>query len=333
MKIESLKRITGAVPLNTALITEINDIKILATKILEKDLFIDINHCEDDIFEAIQNGAYGILTENYPNIIDKEIAWLYVEDMNLAIIKLARFYASNKDFSFIHVNNIQYKLSKCLHVNKKMQVLSQKISSAFLQIKDAQEKSIFFVVENKFINQIDPLVKTAKKETTPQQIIKKGIFYSSFIFNGKYINDIRLSSFFIPSLCSLLEYLNEFNISFYATNFHNFEHFYPQFVDKKLNKKDFGTSDKVLIFEKEFELFLKEIIFLEQNIDHKSILILTTKNREKKFNTKAEILVYNEPIDIKKLENKKFKYVLIYGDIEDFEEILNNTNNKQMTLF
>jgi ferrochelatase len=333
MKIESLTRIIGAVPLNTPPIKQIENIKIYASKILAKDLFIDINNSQEDITEAITNGAYCILSETIQNITDKEIAWLHVNNMELALIKLARFYALEKAFVFLSLNSIQYKLSQCLHFDKKIQTLSVKLEKALMQIINAKKYSIFFTVNNQYIDKIDPTIKIPSSEIKPNKIYKKGFFSSSFIYNNKYINSIRLSALFVPSLCSILKYFDDLNISFDVENFNNFEHFYPQFVNNKIHKKDFGTTEQVLIFEKDFELFLKEIIFLEKTTDIKSLVIILKNNKIINFTCKAEKIVYNAPLDIKNLQNKKFKYALINGDIEDFEELLQTQNNTQMTFF
>ncbi len=331
MKIESLLRITGGVLLNTPSINQIDDIKILPSRVLPKNLFIDINGSKEDRDEAILNGAYCILTSTHPDISDQEIAWLHVDNLEMSIIKLSRFYALDKNYKFILLNEIQYKLAK--HLNTKIQTLSSKLSLALMQIINSKQDNIFFVIDNKFINKIDPVIAMRKDKYYPHKIFKKGIFSSSFIFNDKYFNDIKLSPLFIPQLCSLLHNLDELQIIYDVSNFKEFEHFYPQFVDNNLNKKEFGLSQRALIFENEFELFLKEVNYLEENVDIKDILLLMPKDTIETFTCKAEKLVYNASSETKKLKIKKFKYALIYGNIEEFEEFIQTTNSTQMTLF
>jgi len=331
MKIESLLRITGGVLLNTPSINQIDDIKILPSKVLPKNLFIDINGSKEDRDEAILNGAYCILTSTHPNISDEEIAWLHVEDLEIAIIKLSRFYALDKNFKFILLKEIQYKLTK--HLNTKIQTLSSKLSLALMQIINSKMDNVFFVIDNKFINKINPTISMQKEEYYPQKIFEKGIFSSSFIFNDKYFNDIKLSPLFIPQLCSLLHSLDTLQIAYEISNFKEFEHFYPQFVDSNLGKKEFGLSQRALIFERNFDLFLKEVIFLEKNVDINDLLILLPKDKIQSFTCKAEKLVYNTTKEIKQLKTRQFKYALIYGNIDEFEESLQDTCNTQMTLF
>lgn len=333
MKIESLLRITGGVLLNTPSVNTISDIKISPAKILRKDLFIDINNSEDEIHEAIENGAYCILTASIPNISDEEIAWIYVESLHMAIIKLSRFFATDKNFNFVLLSSLQHNLSKYLHIETKVQTLSQVPSDALLQIINAPSETIFFVIDNAFITKIDPTLTPAKKSLEPDSIFEKSIFYSSFIFSQKFFTEIRLPSIFIPHLCSLLNYLDTSGIEYKIENFNNFDHFYPQFVDNGLHVKDFGSTRKALIFESDCELFQEEIDFLERKIDFNDLVIFLPTDKADSFTCKAQKIDYNHAIEIDKLKNREFRYALIYGKISNFQEYMKEKSSQQMTLF
>jgi len=331
MRIESLVRITGGVLLNTPLVNSINDIKTSSCKIQRENLFIDINNNKEEINHALQNGAYAVLTSIIPKIKDKEIAWICVEDLNIAIIKLSRFYATNKNFTFVTLSKVQYKLAKCMQIDKKAKVLSAEPKDALLEILKAEKNEIFFVINNDFITKIDPSITLPKKKIQAAKTLKSGLFHTSFVFNGRYINNIRLSPFFVPFLCSLIEYLDKLHIEYKIDNFNDFEHFYPQFVNNKLEKKDFGSTNKVLIFEKDFMLFSQEVDFLENNLNNNSLIILLPEG--KVLTCKSTKMIYKNFFEIKNLNDVDFRYALIYGNIKDFEESLKMQENKQMSLF
>jgi len=331
MRIESLIRITGGVLLNSPSVNSINDIKISPDKIQRENLYIDVNNNKEEIEEALDNGAYAILTASIPKIKDEEVAWISVEDLNQTIIKLARYYSANKKLSFIPLSLIQYKLTKCIQIDKKAKLLSIKPKEALVEILKAENSEIFFVTNNDFISQIDLSVDLPKNRIEATQVLKSGIFHSSFVFNDKFINNIRLSPFFIPYLCSLIDYFDNLNIEYKIENFTNIEHFQPIFVNTKLEKKDFGSTNKALIFENNFELFIQELLFLEDHIHDDSLVVLIPK--EKNITCKSIKMTYNNFFEIKNLQNINFRYALIYGNIEDFEESLEMQENKQMSLF
>lgn len=333
MKIESLIRITGGVLLNSPSVNSIDEIKINSQKVLRGNLFIDINNSPLEISEAVKNGAYCILSSQISQIKDDEIAWIHTDNLNLSIIKLSRFHTTNKKFQFIPLSNIQYKLAKCLKFDTKAQTLSIQPENALMQIQQAKDESIFFVVESSFIEKIDPTVILPKKEFTPKEIFEKGIFQSSFIYNDLYVKDLRLSSLFITYLCSLLEYLDHIGIEYSIENFNNLEHFIPQFINDKLEKKEFGTTSKALIFENDYELFLKELTYIQNKVTLNSLIIFVPKSIINEFTCNATKVAYSNFIDIKFLQDKDFKYALIYGNIHDFEDSLQTHSNRQMNLF
>ncbi len=309
-KIDSIVRISGGVLLNAPSVNSIENIKISSSKIKRGDLFIDVNSSNEEIEVAVENGAYCILTQLIPKISDEEIAWISVEDLDMSLIKLARFYATQKYFNFIPLLDVQYDLAKSLHIEERARLLSNIPSEALMQILKSEKQTLFFVIKSSFIKSVDPTVRQLPTAIEPDQIFEHGIFHTSFVYKERFVKDIRLSSFFIPYLCSLIEYLDELKIKFKIENFNNFEHFYPQFVTSRLEKSDFGTTRRVIIFESNFELYEKELKYLYERVDKKLIV----KN-------------------VDELEKREFRYALIHGKKEAFEELIKEKKIVQMELF
>lgn len=318
MKIESLIRISGGVLLNTPSIFSIEDIKISSSKVKRGDLFINVNNSNEEINEAVKNGAYAIITENIPKICDEEIAWITTDNLELLLIKLARYHSTLKNFRFIPLSKIQYSLSKSLNITKKAKLLDDEPQNALIQILNSSDETTFFVIDSSFITSINPTVCLPKKSIEADKIYENGLFYSSFIYKDKYIKDIKLSAFFIPYLCALMEYFDSLKIEYEIDNFNSFKHFYPQFVNSKFQKRDFGATGKVVIFEKDKELFEKMVLHVSKRVDKNSIKILDTNN---------------EKTDIKEFKNLNFRYLLVNENREKFEEKFNSKENRQMGLF
>ena len=309
-KIDSIVRISGGVLLNIPSVDSIEDIKISSKNIKRGDLFIDINENIEDIEEAIQNGAYCILTTLIPKISDEEIGWISVKDLEKSLIKLIRFYAVEKNFRFIPLLDVQYALAKSLHIEKKAKLLSNFAFEALMQILKSEKGTLFFVVKNSFVQNIDPTIKKIKPKIKPDKLFENGLFHSSFIYKDKFVKEVRLSSFFIPYLCSLLECFNQLKINYKIDNFNNFEHFYPQFVTSKLEISDFGTTRRVVIFESEIELYKEQLEYLYKKVNPKLIAK-----------------------EISELKTKDFRYALIHGKKENFKELIQEKKIVQMELF
>jgi len=309
-KIDSIVRISGGVLLNTPSVDAIEDIKISSSKINRGDLFIDVNSSKEEIEIAVQNGAYCIITELIPEISDEEIAWISVENLEKSLIKLTRFYAITKKYRFISLSSVQYALLKSLHLEERVKLLSNYTPEALMQILKSEEKTLFFIIKNSFLESIDPTIKKADEKIEPDKIFENGLFNSSFIYKDKFVKDIRLSSFFVPYLCSLIKQLDDLEIKYTIDNFKQFEHFYPQFVTSKLEKSDFGSTRKVIIFEKDATLYKDELGYLYERVD-KTIIV----------------------DDIEKLKSVNFRYALINAKKEDLDEFLKEKKTMQLELF
>lgn len=331
MKIENLVRITAGILLNNPAVNSIEDIKTNPQKITRGNLFIDINASLEDIKLAISNGAYAIISKVRSLFLDDEIAWIYVEDIELAIIKLSRYYTTKKDLHFIQLSQLHYSLLKCLRLSIKAQTLPQEPKEALKQILHVKESTTFFTIDSSYVDKIDPTSYKAQEKIEPTNLISKGAFISSFVYKNLFVNELRLSSFFVPHLLGLLDYLDSLEIEYSLDNFSNFGHFYPQFVDKSLNKKEFGMSERALIFEYDSKLFEEELIFLEKSGYLESTILFIPNNI--KIESKFKKIIYNTPTDLAGLKNFDFRYALVFGNKEDFEYNFNTHIDKQMKLF
>ena len=315
-KIDAIVRISSGVLLNTPAVELIEDIRTSCLSVKRGDMFIDINNSKEEVQTAVKNGAYCIMSASNYEIGDEEIAWIHTNDLEMGIVKLARYFASKKSLRFIQLASVQFELARCLRIETKARLLSSLPSRALLEILSCEDEALFFVIKNSFITDIDPTVKEYALKKEPAYLLENSIFYTSFAYKERFIKDIRLSAFFVPYLCSLMDLLDELNIEFKIDNFNNFKHFYPRFVSSKMGKRDFGTTRQALIYECDFELFEKELAFLKDRVDENLLISFTCKDKA-----------------ITVLEKTDFRYALIYTEKDDFDELLCEKKPVQMELF
>jgi ferrochelatase len=110
VQITSILDIVDGRLLNHPSISFIYSIKTNPKKVKEGDLFIVKD--DEDIPKAIENGAFAIIVDKEVSISDNEIAWIFVESMNDAIVKLVRYLLSNKRLNAFYCNNVSYDLFK-----------------------------------------------------------------------------------------------------------------------------------------------------------------------------------------------------------------------------
>ena len=110
MQISSILDIVDGSLLNSPSISFIYSIKTNAKKVKEGDLFIskDINEIE----LAIKNGAFAIILEINSPILDNEIAWIKVKNIDDCIIKLIRYKLSILNLEAYSCDKVTYQLLK-----------------------------------------------------------------------------------------------------------------------------------------------------------------------------------------------------------------------------
>lgn len=316
MKIESILRITGGRALNSPVVSNIENIQTLCSKVTRGSFFIDINNSFEDVQCAVENGAYAIISTTLHQIIDDEIAWIQTDDLQLSLIKLARYYAAEKELKFFKLSLVEMAIAKKIKLYVKSRYLSDEITTALSQILIANGQELFFVSDNSFIDKIAPSFVQTSKEALEIENFEKSIFLSTFTCKDKFFSEIKLPYLFLQKLCTLLEMFETHNIEYDVTSFANFEHFIPIFVDENLQKKEFGSSSKALIFESDVSLFEKESKFLLQKFKAEDTIFLKYPTHEQ----------------VNALKRRVFKYVLILGDIAEYESIFAQSNIQQLTL-
>ena len=110
MQISSILDIVDGELLNSPSISFIYSIKKKKKKIKEGDLFIakDLNSLE----LAVENGAFAIISDiNFP-IIDNEIAWIKVKELETSIIKLIRYKLSSLNLNAYFCDKVTFQLLK-----------------------------------------------------------------------------------------------------------------------------------------------------------------------------------------------------------------------------
>ncbi len=310
VKIDSLVRISGGILLTKPSIDSITEIKTSPLKIKRGDMFLDINSSKQEIEIAVENGAYCILTAMKVAISDEEIGWIYVKSFDAACVKLARYFATLKSFRFVPLLDVQYALAKSLHVDESVRLLSSCSSEALMQIIKSEDGTLFFVVESSFIGSVDPTVREFSSKIEPTWMFESGLFFVSFVYKDRFFKDIRLSSFFVPYLCSLMECLEHLGVSFSVGSFSTLEHFDPQFVTSKLEMSEFGTTRRAVIFESDLGLYEEELEYLYSRVGREFILK-----------------------SVNELRSKEFRYALLQGRREDFPELIVEKKTVQMGLF
>lgn len=316
MRLENILALTNGSLVSKPFVHSFNSIIIEAKTIKRGDLFLAFDEKEIDI--AILNGAYGIIFSKPTQISDDEIAWIKVDDLENALKRLLRFNLINKKIAVYECNKIVLKLALQISTQQNFVVIDGDIKSIFNSLWGVEnESTILFcpaLVDKNIFTKTIELSQTSFKHIN---IIEQTLFETSFIYEDVFYERQLISPFFIPFLEVLLYLFKRLNISYRLCKFTQIEHFEAVFTNKNFEIKDFGTSDKVLIFEKDISLIEAEILFLQREAAWARIAYVmpfSSSKLIKKIIDTDQLIIYKNVNEIMNLLKKsKFHFALLMG--------------------
>lgn len=313
MTIENLVGLTRGEILTEPNVSAFEGFCFDAMKVQRGDLFIALDRTSESIDTAISQGAYGVLIDDDFTITDKEIAWIKVQNINMALMRLMRFQSSYKKLVYVAISSLQENILKSMALAPNTLILSKIPLEAFMQIMNIEDNSYVFCSSESTLQKIAPIHESifTERNTTNQK--NGSIFISSFIHENEYYQKVPISPLFVPALSGILSFMKKNKIEFSLEHFQPIANFQPIFVDTSIFPKPFGSTRRALIVESNEELFKFEAKLLLKMLPPNYLLIC--KPIKSKSNMDANFL-YKHESDLKELSSYSFRYALILGDKE-----------------
>ncbi len=317
MRLENTLALTHGELINTPFVNSFNNIVFDAKAVRRGDLFIAFD--ESTIEDAIFNGAYGVVFDKPTQITDSEIAWIKVKDLEDAIKRLLRFKLIDKEISVYACDEIILKLALQVVTEANFIALAGDIKSIFKELSDVQNGSIVLFSPTLTSTDLFTNIKEMPKNKAQNiNIIEQTLFETSFIYDNIFYERQLVSPFFMPYLEQLLFLFKILKINFRLRKFTPIDHFEAVFTNKNFEIKDFGTSDKVLIFEKNSSLIENEISFLQKQATWAKIIYIIPFTCKQSLDAETldneNVFIYKNKNEIKNiLQSSNFHFALIVG--------------------
>lgn len=309
MKLDNFLALTNATLLNTPSIASFENICANSVKVKRGDLFLAYD--KDGIQEALLNGAYAVVFEGEFEISDSEVAWISSKNLDDTLNKITRFRAIEKNMTIFECDEIVFKLAMQIQTDGKLVLLHGSAWSLYESVADANFGA-FALVSHIYAVDFAATKKIERCEQSQIDIIEKTLFETSFIYENIFYERQLLSPFFMPYLEELFWLYRHLGIDFTLKKFAHIDHFEPVFVNKKFEVKNFGTSERVLIFELKESLIGDQMPFLTRLAPWANILFVLPENLE--CEDASGILRYaNEDEIITLLSGLEFNFALIVG--------------------
>ncbi len=311
MRLENFLALTHGKLINEPCVNSFENTIFDAHRVKRGDIFFAYN--TDDIEIAVQNGAYGIVFDKPTQISDSEIAWIQVNDIDDALKRLLRFKMVEKEVVVYECNEIILKLALQVITQTSFLVVNGDMKTIFKSLWQVEDRTTILFCPALNSKDIFANIKTLPKTAVePIEIMEQTLFETSFVYDDIFYERQLISPFFIPYLEELLHLYKSLKINFRLRKFTPIEHFEAVFTNKNFEIKNFGTSDKVLIFEPNASLIDGEIGFLQTRASWaKIIFILPSQMQDLKD---ENLFIYKNEKDILDiLRDNSFHFALIVG--------------------
>ncbi len=326
MQITSILDIVDGKLLNSPSISFIYSIKTNPHKVKESDLFIVQN--EEDINEAIQNGAFALIVDKDIEILDNEIAWIKVDNIEETMKKLIRYLLSNKRLTAFYCNSASYTLFRILkrnNIHTNIKLIPTNLSKFFKMIDDLEENDTIICSQQNVLNAIYPVNFNFNTKTYKiDNLIEHSIFETTFSYEERFFSKIKISSLYVTEFLDVYSYLGFNSDLNRLKKFHNLK---PIFVDKLINHTDFGKTDKFLIAQEDEQLVEKEVAYLNEKYKYAQILFLTTLEIDDNKNIDYTFI---NSLDELKSFLKKVKFNAVYFIGATYKEIYDEISKESL---
>lgn len=333
MKIDNFVRIIDGKLRTSPPIDAFATIHLEASRVSHGDLFIDITASRTLIHQALEKGAYAIVTPLPFENEDEECAWIEVSSIEQTLIKLLRYTITQKSLDFITLSPVQEALLEMIQTPKSIKRLKGDLFTISKIVLNAKEEERFSLSNKALTEKIAPVAKHVEETFHETPFHSKGLFLTSFSYHEHYYADQKIPALFVGELLALLQFCDTHSIAYTLENMGFSEHFYPQFITHALRKKEFGASDKVLIFEPLPTLLPQALDYLKHHVEASKIILCLPKTFQEKIIFEGEILFFSQYEDLEILSQRTFSYALILGEKEQFESLFVRAFTSQPTLF
>ena len=325
MKISSIVDIVDGELLNSPSISFINNISSDANKVKTSDMFIAKNI--EDLKIALQNGAYAVIFEKDFEVIDNEIAFIKVKNLELALLKIVRYKLSTLKIKSYFCTDETFDMLKLYQNNhtKPIFLISKNIEKAFKFIDDIKDGDILISKNKKLLESIYPDSKEFEKkldENSIKNLIKHSLFELSFSYKDIYFSKLRLSKIYLNSFLNIYDFFKG-NID--ISKLKLYSNFKAIFIDKDFQPIESGKSDSFIICQTNKNLIPIEIAYLKNEFRYAKTIFVSKYKIS--FLDEKEQIIMNNIEDLKNiLKNLKFNCVYLIGftNQESFEFLQNS---------
>lgn len=337
--INEVVEITFGSLLNRPSISFFNRISSKQEDVQRGDLFVAFDSSSIDV--AIKNGAFGILFSGDVPISDNEVAWICVEDLDQALIKLLRHYLIIRNKILFLLNHDEYDIAKCVfYQNKKISYNNGGVIDLLASVIYEDNPYIMYKFSNNIkLNddikqEIKILDETKISDDKLPFLINSFSLFGIKIFYNSMDYTLPLPKLFIQPLARILKLADEYCFSVKLDNLTGISSFKPLYLDERGFISLPGTTNKVILSCEEVKLYEQYLAYFTMHAKWAKLILFVPKQYHEIYSPYAEVICYEDREDLfSDLVVQKYNFALILGlDSGVFEDRFKR-EDKETSLF
>ncbi len=255
MRLQNVVSLIGGEIKNQPAISQIASFSTSLNAVKRGDLFFAKD--KSLVPQAIKRGAYAIVYEGWIQIQDEEIAWIKVENLENAVIKLLRFLLIQNQTKIFVVSKLALEYASLILHDKRAAILHD----PFHLLQSFNNEEFLFATKE----QVNALALDFEHPPAIEtKIVQEFLFATSFIMRGRYFDRLQVAPLFFEHFKEILGFMEEYDLFVDFDNLKEFPHFKPHFIDSAFRPVEFGKSERVIITEPDCKLLQKEAKYLNK---------------------------------------------------------------------
>lgn len=221
-----------------------------------KASFAFFSNDEDEIKEAVAQGAFVIVSEKECDISDKEVFFLQAKSLKKAIAKLLRFLSEEKKVEFLLCKGLELDFCEAFGIK----TLSGEIYEDFDTLVQAKSKSLFAFDDEEYLLQFCAVCNEIT-EFKGAKITHHSLFYSQIELENDKSFKLKLCFAYAQIFANFVNFLARKGLKF-SFNEKKMNFYQIFFVDNANFIRDFGKTQKafILVQDERHFLFLSEAL-------------------------------------------------------------------------
>lgn len=317
MRVSEAKEIVRGKLIGIPSISEFENITSLADKIKRGWLFIAKDCSSATLAKAIKNGAYGVIyAKGSLNLEqrDEEIAWIEVDDLQDAVVRLVRDSILRNDIDIVSFSEIQCAIGEQIIVDRSV-LFSDGDFFALLESLTPHTRYII-TNEQKLLTIAFNVLSLLKPLSMPFNLISYTLFDMRVFYNSKeYL--LNMPFLFVDDLSAVVGFCEDRGVLFDIAKFQSLRFLKPNFIDSSGRRKEYGESQRVLIIEENLGYFESYVHYLDKFAKWGKKVYLLPKDKEQAsfmFIHGQRFLFYKNYEEIFHfVRNEEFNFMLIFG--------------------